>query len=120
MNTKARTIFLSVLNSAAFVIIALVACSADADIWIEAGDAHHLLPGQITLGNGSLDRVDGTISNADFDPDVYCIRIDDPDNFSATTVGSSIGNLSLWLFNEDGKGVSHDGADDVAGGPNSG
>ncbi len=51
---------------------------------------------------------------------MYCIRITDPANFSATTVGSTALDLSLWLFDASFNGVAHDGADDGPAGPNAG
>ena len=104
-------------NTALFTVLSINL--AVADIWVEQGDAPGLI-GQETIGSGPLDRIDGTIFNPDFNPDLYCITIDDPANFSATAVGSSIGDLSLWLFDENYFGVTHDGADDFANGPNSG
>ena len=87
---------------------------------MEAGDAPHQLPGQLTLGTGPLLRIDGSLASADFDPDLYCIQITDAGSFSATTVGSGLVDLSLWLFDATGAGVAHDGADDLSGDLNSG
>ena len=80
--------------------------SSHAQIWDEAinggGDALSLPTGQITAGIGPLITINGTLANpdadadADADPDMYCIRITDPANFSATAVGSTAVDLSLW------------------------
>lgn len=72
------------------------------------------------MGTGPLTRIDGSLTSADFDPDLYCIQITDPTNFSATTVGSGLVDLSLWLFDSSAFGVIHDGADDNGAGPNFG
>lgn len=84
------------------------------------GDAPGLTPGQITVGSGPLLTITGSLDNPDFDPDLYCIRITDPANFSASTVGSVSLDLSLWLFDVNADGIAHDGADDTAAGPNAG
>ncbi len=92
---------------------ALTICqSAEAQNWDETldggGDAFDLPPGQITIGSGPLLSITGAISNPDFDVDMYCITIDDPDNFSATvTVGSSQEIAQLWLFDQSEFGVAH-------------
>ena len=98
----------------------LISSTVHSQIWTEVGDAPALLPGQLTMGVGPLTRIDGTLTSADFDPDLYCIQIVDPGNFSATTVGSGLLDLSLWLFEPGGNGVAHDGADDLTSGPNAG
>ncbi len=52
--------------------------------------------------------------NADNDVDMYVIYIQDPANFSASTVGGAAWDTQLWLFNCDGTGVAfNDDADTV-------
>jgi len=102
------------------ILLFAISSFAQAQVWTEVGDAPHVLTGQLTMGIGPLLRIDGSLTSADFDPDLYCIQITDPGNFSATTVGSGLVDLSLWLFDANGNGVTHDGADDFNGGPNAG
>jgi len=72
------------------------------------GDAIDLPPGQVPAGVGSLLSITGEISNPDFDVDMYCITIDDPDNFSATvTAATSFEIAQLWLFDQTAFGVAH-------------
>jgi hypothetical protein len=64
------------------------------------------LPGtaQTPTGSGDLNSIAGAIAASD--ADMYCIRIDVPANFSATTCGGSTLDTQLWLFQSDGRGVS--------------
>lgn len=89
-----------------------VASPALAQVWLEVGDAPELVPGQATVGVGALTAISGTItpSNAD----LYCIRIDSPSAFTATTVGGAGWDTQLFLFDVNGVGVSHN--DDDPGG----
>ena len=111
-------------NIRIWVLVGLLAPAASAQIWDESlnggGDAPGLPPGQVTAGVGPLVTINGALASPDFDPDMYCIRITDPANFSATTVGSTAVDLSLWLFDASFNGVAHDGADDGPFGPNAG
>lgn len=118
-----KTVQLAVLLQFS-MLMGLLPQGAAAQTWDEllsgGGDAPALLPGQITAGGGPLVTLTGAIANPDSDPDLYCIRITDPASFSATTVGSTEVDLSLWLFDAGGLGVAHDGADDTNAGPNAG
>jgi hypothetical protein len=88
-----------------------------ASTWIEGsgniGDAGSAIPGQNTIGNsGSLTSIQGRFEFDDVD--VYKIRITNPATFRATTVGLA-GTLDtqLFLFDETGKGVTHNDDDPV-------
>lgn len=89
----------------ATVVLAALASPALAGDWIEIPTAPELLPGQITSGTGSLDRIIGTLSGGL--ADLYCIRIVDEANFRATTVGGTSVDTQLFLFDANGMGVTH-------------
>ena len=97
-----------------------LACSTSfalGQVWNEVGDAGELIgTAQITMGNGALTNIIGTIG-ATTDRDVYCIRINNPAAFSATTVGQpgSLTDTQLFLFDGNGMGVTHND-DTPAGG----
>ncbi len=74
--------------------------------WNEQGDALDLLPGQHTSGTGSLSAINGSITGPN-DIDLYCIRIDDPLQFQASTVGGATFDTQLFLFDAGGIGVTH-------------
>lgn len=93
--------------------IATLATGAFAQVWTEQGDAPELLPGQITVGNGALTRIDGNIGQDD--ADLYCIRVVNYQAFRASTVGLTGFDTQLFLFNANGMGVTHDD-DDPGGG----
>ncbi|MER3403086.1 MAG: hypothetical protein C4337_07265, partial [Armatimonadota bacterium] len=57
---------------------------------------------QNTAGN-SIPAIRGTLDTDDVD--MYAIYIDNPNSFSATTVGSTSIDTQLWLFDANGKGV---------------
>ncbi len=81
--------------------------------WQEQGDAGDL-PGtaQVPVGGGPLASISGTIGASD--ADMYCIRIDAPTAFRATLCGGTTLDTQLFLFRENGTGVSHN--DDDPGG----
>lgn len=83
------------------------------DVWQEQGDAPPLPPGQETSGGGPLNSISGALSLVS-DVDLYCIYINDPLQFQATTVGGASFNTQLFLFDLGGMGVSHN--DDNPGG----
>jgi len=84
------------------------------DVWDEVGDAGDLInTAQITIGNGSLDAINGIHEASDVD--MYCIRILDPGRFIATTTGGTSWDTQLFLFDANGLGVSHND-DDPNGG----
>jgi hypothetical protein len=94
-----------------FVSLA-VAAGAQGQIWEEdangGSDAGALPSGQITVGNGALSTIGGTITNPDTDVDMYCIRIADPATFSATVSETNQSRSpQLWLFDAAGVGVAH-------------
>jgi hypothetical protein len=104
-----------------FVILAVasaMAATASAQLWDEmvdgGGDAGDLPGGaQAVLGAGSLTTITGAFFGA-LDADMYMINIDGPAGFSATTVGGSVADTQMWLFDLSGMGVSFN--DDSAGG----
>lgn len=97
-----------------FAVVALFATSvAMAGSWAESGDAIDLLPGQETVGTGSLDMITGSIGVPDVD--LYHIKIVDYMNFSASTVGLVSWDSRLFLFNSTGYGVVMDDDDAVSG-----
>jgi hypothetical protein len=81
--------------------------------WQEQGDAGDL-PGtaQVPVGGGPLATISGTFLASD--ADMYCIRIDSPSAFTATTCNGTTADTQLFLFRENGTGVSHN--DDDPGG----
>lgn len=90
--------------SASFAVCA----SSFGGIWTEVGDAGELLPGQATLGSGSLDQIFGHLTLGDVD--LYRIEVVDFANFRASTVnaGTSGGfDTSLFLFDANGFGISY-------------
>ncbi len=94
-------------------VLLAVAAVATANTWVEQGDAPELLPGQQTVGSAPLDMITGVLGASD--TDLYCIRIVDEALFSATTTGYSTLDTQLWLFDENGNGVTFND-DNPAGG----
>jgi uncharacterized protein (TIGR03382 family) len=89
--------------------LALVAAAgtAQAQSWVEVGDAGEAPAFQVTVGTGPLTSiVGGGIPGASDFCDTYCIYIADPSSFSASTVGGSTQDTQLWLFRMDGTGVT--------------
>ena len=102
--------------AAAAVLLGLAGV-ASADVWVETGDAGALAPGQETVGSGPLTSILGVLEGnnargADFE-DVYCIRITDPMNFRATTIGGAAFDTQLSLFDAMGNGIAFN--DDSSG-----
>lgn len=85
--------------------------------WNEQGDAPDLIPGQQTTGSGAITAIAGALSST-IDVDAYCIQIDSPAAFSASTVGGASFDTQLFLFDAGGLGVTHDD-DAPAGGTQS-
>jgi hypothetical protein len=79
---------------------------ARAGVWMEAGDAPALLPGEATYGLGSLDMILGTWGDTE-DVDLYLIRITDPATFSAL-VESGDDDPQVFLFDAQGFGIAGD------------
>ncbi|GEM_PF-950305 len=73
--------------------------------WSERGEAPELLPGQETLGSNPLTLINGRL-NIPYDVDLYCIHIVDVSQFRASTVGLSEIDTQLFLFDEDGLGIT--------------
>ncbi len=89
--------------------IAFSATAASAQTWAEQGDAGED-PGsaQVPMGSGPLNAITG---NRDSDADLYRIRIVDPVNFVARTWPSSSGDTQLFLFDDEGTGITHNDDD---------
>lgn len=82
--------------------------------WTEQGDAPPLMPGQETTGAGPLNAINGALSFQN-DVDLFCIRIDDPLQFQATTVGGASFDTQLFLFDQGGMGITHNDDNPVGG-----
>lgn len=84
-----------------------------AQIFAEVGDAGDLpRTAQQTTGAGNLSQITGTIGLDDVD--VFLIQIYDTQTFQASTVGGAAFDTRLWLFDQDGRGVTM--SDDLPGG----
>jgi hypothetical protein len=97
----------SILGILALACLGMLVPAAivQAAAWAEIGDAIDLLPGQNTLGVGSLDLITGEI-NTSLDKDMYRIKIDDPAVFSAQVLaGGTLLDTQLFLFDSAGLGV---------------
>lgn len=75
------------------------------NIWVESVDAAQLLPGQMTIGEGHLIRIDGNLIGIN-DADMFCIHIDNPAEFRASTIGQIDFDSQLFLFDGQGFGVT--------------
>jgi hypothetical protein len=96
-------------------ILGVVSASpALAQVWAEAGDAGDLpATVQTPIGAGPLTAITGALPTGT-DADLYCIRIDNPQAFNATTCLVTAFDTQLWLFLPSGNGVTAD--DDDEGG----
>jgi hypothetical protein len=72
----------------------------------EIGDAGEL-PGtaMVVAGSGPLNAIRG--NNTGSDVDMYLFEMCDPGQFSATTVGGATWDTQLFLFDSQGRGISH-------------
>jgi hypothetical protein len=96
------------------IAVAALMASAGAQTWDEfangGGDAGDLpATAQVVLGSGPLTAITGNLGASDVD--MYQILICDPLNFEATTVGGTIFDTQLWLFDLNGNGVLHNDDD---------
>lgn len=83
--------------------------------WFESVDAGELpWTSQQAEGNGEFVRIGGRIIGAE--ADVYLIDICDPAAFTASTEGHANWDTQLYLFREDGAGVSFNDDSPVSGG----
>jgi hypothetical protein len=81
--------------------------------WTEVGDAGDLpTNNQVPCGIGPLNSI--TTFFGTNDADMYRIRIDDPATFGASTVGGATVDTQLFLFTEQGIGITFND-DDPAG-----
>jgi hypothetical protein len=98
-------------SSGSFGVTVLAAPAADQ--WDEAfagGDAAPMPGGTIPIdGSGPLNVITGNLAASD--ADMYRIYICDPASFSATTMNGTIVDTQLFLFREDGTGVTMDDDD---------
>lgn len=94
----------------ALALAGLASASALAADWIELGDAgQSIAAANITIGANPLEHIRGSLSRPTEDfVDIYCIRIPDPSNFGATTVGNASFDTQLFLFDMNGMGVVFD------------
>jgi hypothetical protein len=102
-------------SSGSFPITVLAAPAADQ--WDEdfaGGDASPMPVGTVPInGSGPLNLITGHLGASD--ADMYRINICDPALFSATTVNGTIVDTQLFLFREDGHGVTMDDDDPASG-----
>src|SRR5688572_33207289 len=101
-------------RSPRLAVAALAAASLlPAQSFAEVGDAG-ALPGnaQQRTGAGNLAQITGTIGAQDVD--MYLIQIFDTTTFQASTIGGASFDTQLWLFDQDGNGVTY--SDDAQGG----
>jgi hypothetical protein len=100
------------------------ATSARGQVWNEVGDATESLPGQTTVGVGSLTTIRGTINSLNGGVqsewvDAYRIYIPVAADFRASTrnavTDAGVGNTQLFLFDQNGFGITMND-DDPAGG----
>lgn len=106
----------TVIGLAAVAMWMLASGAASAtNIWTEVDDAPALLPGQDTVGTGSLDRIEGLFIGQPLsvDVDLYRIKIVNHTAFSASTIGLTTADTRLYLFDEWGQGVTF--SDDAQG-----
>lgn len=92
-----------------------LASAAQAQTWTEVGDADELVP-QVTVGVGPLTLIVGSTSAVSGDVtgvDLYCIRVVDWANFSASLVGGATFDTQLFLFTSGGMGIACN--DDASG-----
>ena len=93
------------LAAALAITLGTFAAPSMAALWSEVGDAGQTLASaQITGGSGALTTIQGAIQN-DADVDLYCIRITDATQFSASLLCTTFSQNDLWLFRSNGTGV---------------
>ncbi len=96
-------------------VCATANCPLPQGVWIEVGDAGDFMEtANVTRGNGALNTIRGTLAASD--ADMYAIRICDPANFSAQTVGGATFDSQLFLFTAAGMGVESDDDDPYGSG----
>ncbi|HVD55323.1 MAG TPA: DVUA0089 family protein [Thermoleophilaceae bacterium] len=87
------------LAAAALLLFAPMAAAA-----AETGDAGDLLPGAQDLTPGGVTQIDGNFANSS-DVDLYRLCLPGGGSFSASTVGGSVVDTQLFLFDSSGRGV---------------
>jgi len=87
------------LAAAALLLFAPMAAAA-----AETGDAGDLLPGAQDLTPGGVTQIDGNFANSS-DVDLYRLCLPGGGSFSASTVGGSLVDTQLFLFDSSGRGV---------------
>lgn len=87
-------------------IAIMATASAQPGVWSEVRDARDLPVGQVTKGAGALVQINGSITPSR-DADMYGFRITNPEAFSATIVTESLVDVQLFLFDQNGNGVTH-------------
>lgn len=108
LSAQRRSAALRSVLAAVGVSVVILAGSASAQTWTEAGDAGPLISSaQTTAGNGPLTAISGTLP-IDGDIDMYCIYVSDPTIFRAGLVCAAFQEPHVWLFDASGIGLSHD------------
>jgi len=97
----------------AILVVALCAGVANAQTWVEEGDAPALpAPGQGT-GSGPLTAITGNL-NSNGDVDMFWIEIGEANWCIDATIGTAVSDTQLFLFDGNQAGWTHN--DDAAGG----
>ncbi|MCP4801185.1 MAG: hypothetical protein GY893_14680 [bacterium] len=89
------------------IIIVALPVTAGAQTWTEVGDAGDMIAtASISSGSGPLTEITGSISIMPDHVDMYCINIPDLLAFAAYINCALISAYDLWLFDENGNGVT--------------
>lgn len=76
-----------------------------AQTWNEQLSGEVSARAETTVGSGPLTQIAGTLATSE-SADIYCIQIDDPANFTCSSVGGASFDSQLWLLDLDGGGIS--------------
>jgi hypothetical protein len=86
-----------------------VASTAQAQTWVETGDAgDQISTAQVTVGPGQLIQIQGSLASPT-DADVYCVRLTVPQPMFAGLIGfncASDDSPNAWLFDAAGNGIA--------------
>jgi hypothetical protein len=95
----------------ALIAAAFLGLAPSAFATLETGDAGSLPASAQNLGSGPVTQILGSFSGGG-DVDVYRMCLSDGASFSASTVGGTLRDTQLFLFNSQGRGVySNDDAE---------
>jgi len=99
-----------------WLLVAALACGAQAGLYIESGDAGNL-PGtaqwinSVIGGGDDLLEIQGDLIPGN-DSDMFVFRLEDPAVFGAfTEATANNGDTQLFLFHLDGRGIAHNDDD---------